>query len=174
MIWTHFFSSHSPYRMKIFKGLWFLSLDLLLGFGPVPHICNAFPVFCHDMFLLLCVTLQLESPAGSAGGLCFLSSEVHWPAESLRFPANLRKSKVFFALFWKVASSTKKQNTHESFKFVSFLQVAWNLLCVLLAFSLCRFAGFSCSCRASPQRWMDPATSVWWRQTPSNTSTICP
>lgn len=87
-------------------------------------VCHFFQLVCcldlcvisvlfHNVLLpcLLFVILQFESPAGSAGGLCFLSSEVHWPAESLLFPANFRKSKVFFyVLLKKTSMSTKRQN----------------------------------------------------------------
>lgn len=49
-----------------------------------------------------------------------------------------------------------------------------NILGDLLTIWLCCYAGFSYSCRASLQRWTGPAAWVWWRQTHSNTSTICP
>lgn len=98
------FSLHAPHiGWRFSKVCHFFQLVLLFGLRPAPHVCNEFSVLSHDLFLLLClllffVILQFESPAGSAGGLCFLSSEVHWPAESLLFPANFRKSKVFFVL----------------------------------------------------------------------------
>lgn len=73
--------------LKIPVYMWTLPQDFMSW-------CQRFFQFFTDVFLFLFVTVQLESPAGSSGWLCILSSEVHWPAESLLFWASVRKSKV--------------------------------------------------------------------------------
>lgn len=102
--------------MKIFKGLSFLSVDLL--FVCRPHLqMHCLPCFCFFFKIFsLFVFLQFESAAGSAGGLCFISSEVYWPAESLLFPANVWKSKVFFALCSKSFNVKQETKSPRNFK----------------------------------------------------------